>query len=146
MKFAPDDHYQEIPPPEKRQALEINDVFTLEQFEKMKKGFRPEVMEQKWAVYFCDGCLYFRRSWTGLMTYALNFEVREDGAHIVSAWVSDDPNHYRRLDDETEKGTVLFLIYLLLLKENYPTPKTEHGGDLRALELWSQFGSDLLKL
>lgn len=146
MKFAPDDHFQEIQPPEKRHSIDLDEVFTLEKFEKMKQGFEPQVMEQKWAIYFCEGCLYFRRSWTGFMTYALNFEEREDGAHIIGAWVSDDLDHYRRSDDETERGTVMWLIYNLLLQEPYAPPKTEHGGGIRALELWSQFGSDMFKL
>jgi len=57
---------------------------------RMRQGFVPADMDDRWFIFFEDGWLYFHRSWTG----ACIFGLRLDGAGIVEGWVSRDEAWY----------------------------------------------------
>ena len=45
--------------------IPINLIFNEEQYKKIKIGFIPSMMEEKWFVFFEDGWVHWVRSWTG---------------------------------------------------------------------------------
>jgi len=43
--------------------------FYIEHIDKIKKGFIPKTMEDKWYIYSKDNWLFFHRAWTGQGIY-----------------------------------------------------------------------------
>ncbi len=43
--------------------VDIDLKFSEDQFLKIKNGFVPRQMEDKWFIFYEDECLYFHRSW-----------------------------------------------------------------------------------
>lgn len=48
-------------------------TFTERELRKIKLGFEPKRMEQKWFIYFEEGKLYLHRSWTGTCIFIIEF-------------------------------------------------------------------------
>lgn len=84
----------------------------------MKHGFVPEEMEDKWFIYFDEGWLFFHRSWSGALIYALRLEDSPEGVRVVESWVNRDPQQYSGTDTEYDRTLVRFLIDALLLKKS----------------------------
>lgn len=66
--------------------------FSHEEFTKIKRGFIPKEMENKWFIYYEDGVLYIHRSWTGRGIYQVRFDSTEQGARVVEAAALHVPN------------------------------------------------------
>lgn len=104
--------------PEKSTIIELNQTYTKEQMDNMKKGLIPQEMEDKWFVYFDESemKLYFHRSWTGNCVYILQFEEvggdDSEGQQFLATRVevNRDPEQYTCTDDESDKETVMDLI------------------------------------
>ena len=47
----------------------------------IRQGMIPEVMEDKWFIYWKDDALFFHRSWTGFCIYVVRFAA--DGENKV---------------------------------------------------------------
>lgn len=75
---------------EQKQALAFTASYSPYQFEKIKQGFLPQEMEDKWFIYFQDDQLYFHRSWTGSCIYILKFIYTETQAQAVHSWWCGD--------------------------------------------------------
>jgi hypothetical protein len=105
-------------PIRKPAALPYQAVFNDAEFRKVKQGFLPHQMEDKWFVFFEDDCLYFHRSWTGGGIYKLRI-VRQDGNEnyvVRECWVERDQEVYTNTDDTQDIGTLQRLIKYLLLE------------------------------
>ena len=63
--------------PEKNKTVPLNVGFSDEQMGKIKSGFIPEEMEDKWFIYYVEEeqSLYLHRSWTGFCVYIVQFKV-----------------------------------------------------------------------
>jgi hypothetical protein len=67
-----------------------NQVFDEEQTLRLLRGFEPEVMEDKWAVYSDGLTVHFHRSWTGAQIVQLELELTETGSRAVrGTWETD---------------------------------------------------------
>lgn len=66
--------------------------FSKEEFTRIKRGFIPKEMENKWFIYYEDGVLYIHRSWTGRGIFKVRFDVGEQGASVKEASTIHDPN------------------------------------------------------
>jgi hypothetical protein len=55
-----------LPFPKSIKELPFQRDFPEKHFEKIKLGFNPQVMEEKWFVYFKNYTLNFHPSWTGM--------------------------------------------------------------------------------
>ena len=84
--------------------------FTAAELELILRGFQPEEMEQKWSVC-CDGdWVYFCRSWTKFMIFALRLERTASGARVADSLVSRDAKQYRSTDLDYDRRLVRELI------------------------------------
>ena len=54
-----------------------------DEFERIREGFDPQDMDDKWAMFLEGDVLHLHRSWTGLCIYQVTFE-RRDGRLVVS--------------------------------------------------------------
>jgi hypothetical protein len=95
------------------------------QFQQIQWGLIPEVMEDKWFVYYEKPHLYFHRSWTGLPVYRLTLEERDGSSTVVEALLSTErANQKVEVDIEYEARLVDFLLYAVVLHEmkEFPLP------------------------
>lgn len=124
MKPASSDSWKRLPPPALRDDLEFQASFTAEEMAALKQGIVPEAMEDKWFIYFADGWLFFHRSWTGALIYAMRFEDSPGGAQVVESWVNRDPEQHKATDTAYDRKLVRYLIdaFLLERKATFPLP------------------------
>jgi hypothetical protein len=106
-----------LPPPAGREDLGLNALVTDADAEQMMQGLVPEEMEDKWFIYFDSGWLFFHRSWTGALIYALRFDGSPAGVRVVESWVNRNPRQYSGTDTEYDRRLVHFLIRALLLRK-----------------------------
>ncbi|MGB6299866.1 MAG: hypothetical protein WBF90_27350 [Rivularia sp. (in: cyanobacteria)] len=57
------------PMPELKTQLQVEEVFTKEEYEYLSWGLIPKRMEDKWFIYLEDNWLYFHRSWSGFCIF-----------------------------------------------------------------------------
>jgi hypothetical protein len=118
--------WKHLPAPAQREDLHFEALFTMEEGEQLMKGVVPEVMEDKWFIYYSDGWLRFHRSWTGAFIYALRLEPASGGVRVVESWVSRDPSQYQGVDTDYDRLLVRCLIDALLLQKRdvvFPLPR-----------------------
>ncbi|WP_055669727.1 hypothetical protein [Desnuesiella massiliensis] len=56
----------------------LNRIIHQEEFELLEYGRIPEVMEDKWFIYYDGGKLYFHRSWTGFFVCIADINKLDD--------------------------------------------------------------------
>ncbi|MFO7815127.1 MAG: hypothetical protein R6V14_05260 [Halanaerobiales bacterium] len=104
--------------PEEKVSLPIDQKYSKKEYNKIKQGFIPKGMEDRWFIYFEKDKLYLHRSWTGLCVYELNF-IKKNEKYIISegylnAKIAEQGN-IKGLKDEV--NTVLSLVEMFLLNE-----------------------------
>ena|SRR5215475_7285801 len=114
--------WKRLEPPTKREELGLRALFTDADAEEMAQGFIPSEMEDKWFIYFEDGWLWFHRSWTGALIYALRLDGSPVGVRVIESWVNRDPRQYTGIDIEYDRLLVRYLIDGILLKKSVPFP------------------------
>jgi hypothetical protein len=124
----------------KPQKIAIDLSFTQNQFEKIKQGFLPEAMEDKWVIYYSRGTLYFHRSWTGYRIYTAKMLRHKSGYAIREFYVERNADIYSNTDDKEDVATITFLIANLLGVDASSIFAASKTGELGALQLWSNFG------
>ncbi|MGL9621453.1 hypothetical protein QRQ56_25895 [Bradyrhizobium sp. U531] len=93
-------------PPAEIEPLGFQADFTAAEHEMILRGFQPDEMEQKWSVC-CDGdWVYFCRSWTKFMIFALRLERTAAGARVADSLVSRDAKQYRSTDLDYDRRLV----------------------------------------
>ena len=135
---AEKDSWHSKPMPEQQTNLELNVQFTKSDMEKIKLGFIPQEMEEKWFIYYADNedKLYLYRSWTGICVYIVKFEKVGDSYAAISAVVNRDPEQYKCTDDENDKKLCMSIIGSVLLGQ--------YGFVGNPLESWSLLGRQCL--
>lgn len=110
--------------PETRADLDFAEAYTLEEFERIRRGLIPHEMEDKWFVFFEEPWLFFHRSWTGSGIYGVRFQLSDSGASAVESWVSRDRNQYTETRTDYDRAMLEFLIDALLLGKRavFPVP------------------------
>ena len=123
--------WKRLPPPAEREDLAFNALFTDADAEQMMRGLVPEQMEDKWFIYFDSGWLFFHRSWTGALIYALRLDGSPAGVRVVESWVNRNPQQYSGTDTEYDRNLVHFLIDAFLLRKpdvRFPMPTGQQGA------------------
>ncbi len=123
--------------------LLIND----QEFQRIKLGYIPVQMEEKWFAFFEDGCLHFHRSWTGIEIYKAEI-VAIDGSYVINSfWVERNSEKYVNTNDESDIETFCFLIARLLLQTDISKLKTKKvlKEEIGIVDAWSQYGNLILK-
>lgn len=135
MTTATQDSWTTHPLPEQHARLTADWNFNRGEFEQMKQGLIPEVMEEKWFIYHASGWLHFHRSWTGFCIYQVQLQERDSGYTVEQILVSRDVDQYRKSSDAYDLKLLRYLIdYLLLGKEvEFPQPEEIQGRVSSAL-------------
>ncbi|NJM22755.1 MAG: hypothetical protein HC907_30645 [Richelia sp. SM1_7_0] len=107
LKKATRSDWKIQPMPELKTWLQIEEIFTKEEYIYLTWGLIPMSMDDKWFIYVEDDWLYFHRSWTGDCIFQVRLERFEDGYLIAEAWVNCDQN--QRYDKD-----ILFWIGFLI--------------------------------
>ena len=115
VKIVGPGDWKSLPMPEETITLELDLSFSEKEFDAIQKGLCPEVMEDKWFIYFTGETLYMHRSWTGCCIYEVQF--KKSGQRLVAheARVNNNPEQYEPLGGEQEAERLNSLINILLL-------------------------------
>lgn len=116
--------------PEVMKRLDYQRTFSAEEFEWIRRGLAPQVMEDKWFIYYENDLLCFHRSWTGHFIYRLTVRPAENNTYVVgTTLVNRTKGQY---DNENDEYDALFLNYLidrLLLAKDVAFPIPSNIGD-----------------
>ncbi len=80
--------------PRKRTCVPLRRSLTKVEFTKIKNGFVPQSMDDRWFIFFEKGWLYFHRSWTGRCIFQIRFQAHKPGYQVAEAWVSRNTRQY----------------------------------------------------
>jgi hypothetical protein len=111
-KTANRSSWKTLPLPAQRAKLDIERVFTEQDYLRLKNGLIPRAMEDKWFIFMENDVLSFHRSWTGTCIYEVHFDKQRA---ITDVWVNRDGEQYKEADNEYDKRLLNFLIDNLLL-------------------------------
>ncbi len=80
-----------VPIPENAIRIDFDAHFSLEQFQRIRKGFLGD-QDNKWFMYFEEPWFYIYRAgkWVGQCWFFLKFEPDGDGYKVVEAWVDNE--------------------------------------------------------
>jgi hypothetical protein len=113
--------------------LKLAAAYSASEFERIKGGFLPREMEDKWAMFFEEPWLFVYRSWSGFCTYGVRFESSAEGGAVVEAWVSRDPEQNPGTDIHEEARLLTSLIDAFLLKKEVGSASPDSGERKRTL-------------
>lgn len=86
--------------------------------DRIRLGYIPSIMEEKWFIFVEGDRLFAYRSWTGLGVYEATF-APVDGGHVIeSAVVTGNRSEYKRSSDQDESLILEVLIAGHLLGES----------------------------
>lgn len=130
---ATKDSWQNTKMLESKALLQFERTFSLEEYQRIKLGLIPQVMEDKWFIYLEDDWLYFHRSWTGFCNFQLHIEPADDAYKVIEVWVNRDIEQYKNTDDNYDTKLLIFLIDRLLLGKDVSFP---FPNELRPEDQW----------
>ena len=99
------------PMPEENKEVKLNISLNDEEIKQLKKGHKPEAMEDHWFMFYEDGKLYLHRSWSGYCIFIV--EIPEDGK-ITKAIVNRNKEQCTNTSDEWAIHQMELLIYYLV--------------------------------
>ena len=85
-------------------------LWTDEEMERIRRGYIPQIMDEKWFIFVEDDRLYAHRSWTGFGIYEATFAPVEGGYVIEAAVVTSDDATYSPPSDRDESVILEALI------------------------------------
>lgn len=124
-----------LPLPERHTRLELGWTFDPTMSRRIRKGFLPDVMEQKWFAWFDGVVLHLHRSWTGFCIYQITFEAHHDQLKAVSALANRDPRQHMQTDDREDGQALLNILNAHFAHDDGGSPE---NGFSEALALASQ--------
>ena len=101
------------PLPRQHLTLAIDVRLDADQAARVRRGFIPAAMEQKWFAYFEDNVLYEHRSWTGNLIFVTPFIPDGTGLRATHTLVNQDPEQYHETDPRAIRTQVEQLIISL---------------------------------
>jgi hypothetical protein len=116
--------------PDLHKDLQFQARYSGAEFDRIRQGFIPRYMEDKWRIVYYEPWLYFTRSWTGLCIYGLRFDaIDRNCITVVESWVNCDPSEYKAIgrdfaySPEREGLVVKWLIDTFLFSKSEPFPR-----------------------
>ena len=109
--IATKDSWKTSPMSPSRMEIPFDLRLTHDEFNRLKHGYIPEMMEDKWFIYQENEWVYFHRSWTGYCIYQIRFVP--EGSQFVcrEAWVTRDANQYHNHDIEEDKRILKAILF-----------------------------------
>jgi len=116
------------PLPTQRAPLSFERAFTEEEYELIRHGVIPEVMEDRWFIFLEANVLYIHRSWTGFCIYQLSIKKDSEQYRVVETLVNRDPSQYPATDDQYDAKLLNSLIDYFLLRRptRFPIPRRDN--------------------
>lgn len=90
------------PLPFERVTVYLDFKLSAKESERIRFGFIPSVMEEKWFAYFANNTLYQHRSWTGYCIDQIHFISDGSGLRATHAEVNRNPEQYAEQDNEQD--------------------------------------------
>ena len=115
------DDWKTNPLPDARAPLGFDHQFSLDQLERLKGGYLPKDMDDKWFIYFEDNWLYLHRSWSGDCIYKLKLETGSDKVTVTESWVNRDPDQFKSSNLEDDRGILSALLNIYFLDDSIPS-------------------------
>ena len=92
--------------------LKYSRILSHGEWELLKKGFSPKVMEDKWFVFQEDNIIYFARSWTGYCIFSVEIKILNNETVLLhKAKMESSKNIYR---GDTPDSTLDDLITMVI--------------------------------
>ena len=107
--------------------IDYTETFSNEKFQKIKNGFIPRQMEDKWFIYFHDGYLHFHRSWTGIAFCKVHFQKIETGAKITHILADSELAKLSNSETSYFINAVDQMVSNILLGKSKPYPKPKNS-------------------
>src|SRR6266446_8195881 len=125
---ANQDSWEILPLPANRISLGFVATYDDSEAERIRQGFIPRRIEDKWFVYFKEDWLYFHRSWTGACIFGVRLDSQ--GARVVDSWITADPQQPIGKDLDYDRKLLGCLIDTLLLGKTceFPAPSDVPDG------------------
>jgi hypothetical protein len=124
MRIATRTSWQTIPMPNERAELKVEKRYVAKHLSRIKNGFIPQQMEDKWFIFFENNFLHFHRSWTGVEIFQVELTENADrSAAIKHCWVNRDLLQYNFQSDEYDSQLVCCLIDSFLLDKKVDWPR-----------------------
>jgi hypothetical protein len=119
---ANQDSWEILPLPANRISLGFVATYDDAEAERIRQGFIPQQIEDKWFVYFKEGWLYFHRSWTGACIFGVQLDSQ--GVRVIDSWITADPQQPVGKDLDYNRKLLGCLIDTLLLGKTckFPAP------------------------
>jgi hypothetical protein len=94
--------WKTLPLPDRHVTLPVDFSLDAAESARVRQGFIPRQMEDKWFLY-CEGdTLYLHRGWTGFCIAEVRFVTHGEGLRAVGAKVNRDPEQYTSNDDQAD--------------------------------------------
>lgn len=116
------------PLPERRAEIAIDLWYDEDAMRRIRKGFLPVDSDEKWFIWFSGDVLRLHRSWTGICIYEVRFVHGGGGWRATAALVNRDPEQYGATDDDEDRRTLIEMIDLHLLNDDYEHPQPFGGA------------------
>lgn len=87
------------PLPERHSVLRLDFKLDADEAAAIRKGFTPQVMEEKWFSYYANDTLFQHRSWTGFCIDQVHFVPVGNGLRATHAEVNREPEQWGETDD-----------------------------------------------
>ena len=101
--------------PKSHATIRANRRFSAREMEKIKLGFDPDDMDDKWFIFYEEDRLYLHRSWTGHCIFVVHFE-KEGRDHVArEVQVNRNPKQYGFSDGSYDAQMAFWLIDFILL-------------------------------
>ena len=113
---ATSNSWKNNPMPLKRDKLPFREIYVDSDIEKIKYGYIPKDMEDKWFIYFDDNHLYLHRSWTGYCIFIVKFKDSHLKLEVIETLVNRDKSQYASIDTQKDLELLITLINHMLLK------------------------------
>ena len=132
------------PLPEQRTTIALDRVFSPKDMDRIRVGLIPEMMEDKWFIYWRDKALYFHRSWTGNCTYVVHFASEGEAWRMVCAEVNREYEQYQCTNDDYDAKMISYLIDVVLLHRPADFPTEDDDSDTSVAGQWASVGRAML--
>ena len=127
--------------PERHIVVPLSLGYSKEEMQRIKQGFVPSEMEQKWFIYYDNGILWLHRSWTGFCIYRIHIAPAGDGFCVTFAEINRDKDQYLQADDDYDRKLIAYLIDLILLGKDSSYPESPDSDRDNLIKQWSFSGN-----
>lgn len=110
------------PLPAARLTLPLETRYSQQEMAIIVRGYIPNVMEEKWFIFYEDGILHCHRSWTGICIYRVYFKPTIDGWQAWQVEINRHPEQYSETDQREDMALLDSIIeHLLIFGPTEPT-------------------------